>query len=98
MDLLEAVKAANRITTDDPGIVGELEDLIEAAKRDLIISGVDPFIVELDEEADPLIRRAVILYTKANFGFDNPDSDKLNASYLSLKQHLSLAGDYHALE
>lgn len=97
MGLIDDVKAANRITTDDVGIVGELEDLIEAAKTDLIITGVDPIIVELDAEADPLIKRAVILYTKAHFGFDNSDSERLQHIYEMLRDKLSMDVDYMAV-
>ena len=41
-----------------------------------------------------LIKRAIILYCKANFGLDNKDSEKYNKSYDLLKQHLALSGDY----
>lgn len=96
MALLEEVKVANRITTDDAGITSELEGLIEAAKIDLQISGVSK--EKSEDVTDPLIKRAVILYTKAHFGFGNPESERLEAVYYSLKQHLALAGDYNAVE
>lgn len=95
--LIDDVKAANRITTDDAGIVGELEDLIEAAKMDLIITGVDPIKVELEEQDDPLIKRAIVLYTKANFGFENPDSERLQKIYEMLRDKLSMDIDYMAV-
>jgi len=95
--LIDDVKAANRITTNDLGIVGELEDLIEAAKMDLIITGVDPIKVELNTETDPLIKRAVILYTKAHFGFENPDSERLQKIYELLRDKLSMDIDYMAV-
>jgi len=89
MCLLEEVKAANRIKTDDVGIIGELTGLIEAAKRDLHTSNV-AYI----NDSDPLIRRAIILYTKAHFGYDNPDAERFEKSYELLKQHLASCGDY----
>jgi hypothetical protein len=69
----------------------EVQDLIDSAKSDLILSGVLPTKVV---DTDPLIRRAVFIYTKANFGFDNPDSEKLQKSYDMLKTHLTLSTEY----
>lgn len=87
--MLEDVKQALRITNN--AYNKEIEDLIDAAKLELEISGVKRI-----EEADPLIKRAVKLYCKANFGFDNPDAEGFQRSYEMLKQHLSLSGDYNA--
>ncbi|HZJ99434.1 MAG TPA: hypothetical protein VFC79_05490, partial [Tissierellaceae bacterium] len=50
------------------------------------------------EVLDVLIQRAITLYVKANFGWDNPDAERLQQSYLMLKQHLSLSGDYNVVE
>lgn len=91
MALLDDVKSALRITTNDPGIVGEVQDLINAAKSDLGLSGV---LSEKVIDTDPLIKRAVITYCKVNFGYDNPDADRLQKSYDLLKTHLSLSVDY----
>ena len=87
--MLDKVKLALRIS----GTVFDLEiqDLIDAAKLDLQISGV----VKVDEE-DALIQRAIIVYCKANFGYDNNEAERFQKSYDMLKQHLSLAGDYNA--
>lgn len=90
--LLEHIKSVNRISTDDIGIRFELDNLIESAKIDLKMSGVrDEFIIAPYE---PIIIRAIALYTKANFGFDNPDSDKLTNAFRSLELHLALSSDY----
>ncbi|RSL32664.1 DNA-packaging protein [Salibacterium salarium] len=89
--MLESVKKALRISNnvfDD-----EVQGLIDAAKMDLEQSGVDPEVINED---DPLIKRAVTVYCKAEFGYDNPDAGRFRDSYESLKNHLSLAGDYHA--
>ena len=87
--MLDKVKLALRVS----GTVFDLEiqDLIDAAKLDLQISGV----VKVDEE-DALIQRAIIVYCKANFGYDNNEAERFEKSYDMLKQHLSLAGDYNA--
>lgn len=86
--MLEKVKLALRITSiafDD-----EINDLIEAAKTDLFISGIKTI-----NENDALIQQAIKTYCKANFGLDNKDSEKYQESYDMLKQHLSLCGDYN---
>lgn len=85
---MDLVKGALRVTTDAPGIISEIENLINAAKLDLEIAGVKYI------EDDPLIQRAVIFYCKGHFGFDNPEAERFLRSYEMLKQHLSLSGDY----
>lgn len=88
--MLEKVKLSLRIKTyklDD-----EINDLIEACKIDLSISGV-----KKTEVTDPIIQRAIILYCKANFGLDNKDSEKYQKSYELLKQSLKLCGDYNVV-
>ena len=47
------------------------------------------------EEDDPLIIRAVDLYCKCYFYLENKDSERYLESYKSLRDHLSLAGDYN---
>jgi hypothetical protein len=85
--MLETVKTALRIsnTRYDTEIIG----LIDACKIDLGLAGVGK-----TDETDALIVRAVILYCKASFGYDNPESEKFQKSYDLLKCSLSLAGDY----
>jgi uncharacterized phage protein (predicted DNA packaging) len=89
--MLESVKLALRVTVSD--FDEEIQDLIDAAKRDLEIVGVD-----IIDETDPLIRRAIITYCKANFGYDNPEAERFQQSYDMLKQHLSLSYDYRAVD
>lgn len=96
--MIDDVKAANRITTDDLGIVGELDDLIEAAKLDMIITGVNSLKVETENITDPLIKRAIILYTKAHFGYGNEDAERLRMEYQLLRDKLSMDIDYSANE
>lgn len=92
MALIDDVKVANRVKTTDSGIIGELNDLIDAAKADLMLSGV--LKNKANDDSDMLIKRAIILYTKANFGLDNVDGEKYQASYNSLKIHLCLSQEY----
>ena len=58
---------------------GELTDLINAARADLVLGGV--LEEKANDESDPLIKKAVTTYVKAEFGLDNEDADRLRASY-----------------
>ncbi|SDO79360.1 head-tail connector protein [Halobacillus aidingensis] len=73
----------------------EVTGLIAAAKADLVQSGVDKSIVDQENQTDPLIERAIIVYCKANFGYDNDEAERFTKSYEMLKSHLALAGDYN---
>lgn len=84
--LVEKAKVALRITTD--AYNDELSDLIEAAKLDLGIAGV-----ELPSESDALANRAIITYVKMHFG-DVPDYERLKASYDEQKAQMSMATGY----
>lgn len=86
--MLEKVRKALRITNeyfDD-----ELNDLIDAALADMELSGIKANTMTDDK----LISRAVTLYSKAQFGLENKESEKYQESYESLKRHLSLSEDY----
>jgi uncharacterized phage protein (predicted DNA packaging) len=91
--MLDDIKTVLRIRNN--AFDGEIVDLIDAARHDLMLSGVSSLKVQ--DENDPLIKRAISIYVKANFGYDNPDADRLSNSYDLLKNHLSLAGDYNAV-
>ena len=78
-----------RISSSNVAFDDEIQDLIIAAKRDLNITG----IINI-EEKDPLIKQAIIMYCKANFGLDNKDSEKYKITYEILKNRLSLCGEY----
>ena len=110
MALLDDVKTTLRISNN--AYDAEIEDLIEAVKIDLKLSGVnvdktvtetvtpepteetpDPDPVDV-EVMDPLIKRAIIIYVKANFGWNNPDAERLQQSYNMLKSHLALSQEY----
>lgn len=89
--MLEDVKLSLRISTND--FDAEIQDLIDAAKMDLELSGVNNLV-----DTDSLIKRAVTLYCKANFGYDNPDAKRFMDSYVMLKTHLTLSSDYTEVE
>ena len=88
--MLNDVKSALRVDGDDLDV--EIQDLIDAAKADLQLSGVhkDKLV-----DTDPLIKRAVIVYCKANFGYEDPKlTERFQQSYISLKHHLTLSAEY----
>ncbi len=70
----------------------EITDLIGAARADLLLGGIKP--EKVNDEADSLIKRAVVVYVKAEFGLDNADGDKYRESYNMLKRHLMLSSEY----
>lgn len=86
--MLEKIKQSLRIKNN--AFNDEIMDLINACKKDLETAGVK----NIDEE-DSLIIQAVKTYCKANYGLDNKDSEKYQASYEIQKQKLSLCGDYN---
>lgn len=92
MPILADVKQALRISPSNTAFDTEVNDLIAAARDDLRLSGVLESKVVLDN--DSLIKRAITVYCKANFGYDNADADKQQASYNSLKAHLTLSAEY----
>lgn len=86
--MLESVRKALRISSS--AFDDEINDLIEESKLDLKTSGV----VNIDTN-DHLIQKAIKTYCKANFGLDNKDMEKYQASYESIKEKLTLCGDYN---
>lgn len=89
-EYLAAFRQCLRITSED--FDGEIKDLILAAREDMRLCGVLP--ERTTDEADPLIKRAVASYVKAEFGLDNEEADKYRAAYGRLKTALALASDY----
>ena len=85
--MLDAVKQALRIKSAT--FDNELTQLIEAAKMDLLISGI-----KQPNDGDALIGRAIIIYCQANFGA-SADAERYQRSYEMLKNHLALCGVYN---
>jgi hypothetical protein len=67
----------------------EVTDLIATAKADLLNCGI-----LVTSESDVLIKRLIILYCKANFGYDNTDAGRMQLAYEMLRNHVTLVGDY----
>lgn len=76
--ILAACKSALRLTGstiyDD-----EINNLLEAAETDLVESGVVGSVAQ--NNMDPLVRMAKIVYVKAHFGYNNPDAEALKEDY-----------------
>ena len=91
--MLDKVKLALRISGS--AFDDEVTDLINAAIADLRLVGiiVPDNAGSPEATGDPLISRAIVLYAKAEFGF-NDDAEKYRKAYDYLKCALSLAGDY----
>lgn len=88
MALVDDVRSALRIKSQSMDT--EINDLIAACKLDLTTGGVVKTL-----ETDPLIKRAIIIYCKANFGMGNPESERLTQCYEQLKTQLALSGLYN---
>jgi len=88
--MLEDVKVALRISNIAYDV--EISDLIESARSDLILSGVTD--TKANSNTDALIKRAILVHVKANFGFANPDAERLQQSYEAIRNHLSSSLDY----
>lgn len=70
----------------------EIQDLVDAACADLSLGGI--IAAKVYNNQDPLINRAITLYVKSQFGWDNPDSEKYMESYQVLRRHLQLSSEY----
>ena len=88
--MLELVKIALRISTNAFDI--ELDQLIDAAKKDLGFGGVN-----VPAELDAITKQAIITYVKMNFGLVE-DYDRLKRSYDEQKAQLGTATGYTTWE
>ena len=79
--MVEKVKRTLRLTNNY--FDEDIEDLINAARGDLGIAGVDNL-----DEADPMIIRAVETYCKLHFG-EPEEADRLKKSYDEQKAQLA---------
>lgn len=85
--MLKSVKTACRKSTD--AFDSEFFELILEAKEDLKSAG----IVKYNDEDDALIKRAIKLYCRLNFGQPD-DYDKLKLAYDELKAQLQMTEGY----
>ncbi len=95
--MLDEVKIFLRIAPNTNAFDVEVQGLIDFALLDLTTTGVDTkekVVEEVKVIDDAMIVMAVKLYSKANFGYDVPDYDRLMHSYNLLKAKLSLTSEY----
>lgn len=89
-DVKKRLRIKNEVYDD------EIYDLIDSAKADLKLIGISESKLKTDLYVglDTLIKTAIILYVKANFGLDNTDTLKYQAAYDKLKIRLSMSQYY----
>jgi hypothetical protein len=87
--LTEKMRAALRISSTSEKITEEIEDCIAACKADLKNDGI-----KVLDETDELVVRAVTLYCKAEFGY-NDKAEKFRESYDTLKMRLAMSKEYN---
>lgn len=81
--LFESVKNALRLSTDRAD--SEVTGLMSAAIHDMLVKGVSADWLGTDVDSLPaLARQAVVVYAKANFGYDNDDADRFLKVYDSM--------------
>lgn len=78
-NIAEEVKVALRLADDS--FDTEVQMLAEAAVEDMRRVGINEYYIE---DANPMVRLAICTYAKAHFGFDNPEAERLDASYRHL--------------
>lgn len=86
---LEEVKKALRINHGE--FDNEVELLIDSCKQELRLSGI---MIPNNFYDDPMLKHAIIVYCKSNFGFDNSEAERLNRSYESIKSFLTTNEQY----
>lgn len=86
MGILDDVRAYLRIDASDISFDGEIQDLINAVQTELTDVGVDPTLVS--SATDPLIKKAITTYCKANFGYDTDNAEAFQSAYEKIKVYL----------
>ena len=88
MSLMADIKVALRVTST--AYDSEVETLIGAALYDMERAGVNPVLLGLSgdiaegavlTEGNALVKKGVIAYCKANFGYDNAEAPRFDDSY-----------------
>lgn len=95
MALLDDVRFYLRIDATDTSFDVEIQDLIGATQAELTDVGVDPTLVA--DATDPLIKKAIVTYCKAYFGYDTDNAKAFIAAYESIKIYLMNSGTYQAV-
>lgn len=88
-ELLEKLK--RRVKTMAKSSNEEIEDLVRSCRKELEMAGV------YGDEGDPTYYQAVVLYCKANYGYDE-DAERFKKAFDSLRDAMNLSGDYEKKE
>ncbi|MCI6466388.1 MAG: DNA-packaging protein [Faecalicatena sp.] len=80
-------KLRKRIRISTATLDDEIDDLVNACKKDMELSGV------YGDVNDPLYYQATVLYLKTYFG-NNEQSENFKVAYEALKVSMALSGDY----
>lgn len=96
MTMLESARKLLRMSASTTAFDDEITDLIIACKADLVLAGI--LATKTEDDTDALVKRAVSVYVKAEYGWDNPDAEKLRESYRMIKMHLTLSKEYTVAE
>lgn len=91
-EFLTTARGYIRITAEDTVIDNDITDLIKACMLDLIRNGITS--KKATDTNDSLIKMAIRLYLKAEYGLDNKNHEKYRASYEMLRTELALTRDY----
>lgn len=80
MALIDEVRSAVRVS--DGYYDSELETLIESALFDMQNKGVlKEFIGDTEDDYPAIVKQAIVLFAKANFGLDNGEADRFMKTY-----------------
>ena len=83
--LIERIKQRIRAMADVSN--DEVEDLILTCRKELEMKGI------YGDESDHTYYQAVVLYCKANYGYDE-NTDRFETAYQALCNAMALSGDY----
>lgn len=96
-DLIDKCLVNARITTRNTMVRDEMQDLILACIFDMKTKGVEKVPEEVPDDLlllDPLVLQCIKLYTKSSINTASKDSQRLMELYISLRDSMSLMGDY----
>lgn len=92
MALIDDVKVALRVCTDDAGITGQINDLIEEAKLDL--SKTANISAAAVAAPDALVKGAIKCYCGSMWSDDPDEADRLKKCYDDYKAKLAMSSAY----
>ena len=95
MALIDDVRSYLRIDASDTSFDVEIQDLINAVQTELTDVGVNPAFVS--SATDPLIKKAITTFCKANFGYDTDNAEAFASSYEKLKIYLMNSSTYQVV-